>query len=128
MYFKTEKNTSNGLFIELYSDVNDFQPGYSELLLDKKYHEYARLKNYSFAKYINGKIVLSTGDFPFDQTDAEYVDKNSDYRIFSSDSFKHVLYKNGNATVMISRPVLTSGDIITVSYTHLRAHETRHDL
>ena len=120
LFFKTEKNTTNGLFIELYSDVNDFQPGYSELLLDKKYHEYAHLKNYSFAKYLNGKIVLSTGDFPFDQTDAEYVDKNSDYRIFNSDSFKHVLYKNGNATVMISRPVLTAGDII-ISFAYLFA-------
>src|SRR5450759_1060644 len=120
MYFKTEKNTSNGLFIELYSDVSDFQPGYSELLLDKKYHEYARLKNYSFAKYINGKIVLSTGDFPFDQTDVEYVEKSSDYRIFSSDGFRHVLYKNGNVTVMISRPVLTAGDII-ISFAYLFA-------
>jgi signal transduction histidine kinase len=120
IFYRAAKNVTNGLFIELYSDVNIFQSGYSELLLDKKYHGYSGLKDYSFAKYINGKIVLSTGEFPFDKTDAEYVDKQSDYRIFRSDGFNHVLYKNGNATVMISRPDLTPGDML-ISFAYLFA-------
>jgi two-component system nitrogen regulation sensor histidine kinase NtrY len=120
MYYKTGRSTTNGLFIELYNDVNVFQPGYSELLLDKKYHGYAGLKDYSFAKYLNGEMVLRTGEFPFDKTDAEYVDKISDYRIFRTEGYKHVLYKNGNATVMISRPDLTAGDII-ISFAYLFA-------
>jgi signal transduction histidine kinase len=119
-YYKSAKNKTNGLFIELYSDVNVFQPGYSELLLDKKYHAYAGLKDYSFAKYINGEIVLRTGEFPYDKTDEEYVDKISDYSIFRTDGFKHVLYKNGNATVIITRPVLTPGDII-ISFAYIFA-------
>jgi two-component system, NtrC family, nitrogen regulation sensor histidine kinase NtrY len=120
LYFKSGRNTTNGLFIELYSDVNVFQPGYSELLLDKKYQRYGGLKDYSFAKYINGEMVLRTGEFPFDKNDAEYVDKISDYRIFRTDGYKHVLYKNGNATVMISRPDLTAGDIM-ISFAYLFA-------
>jgi two-component system, NtrC family, nitrogen regulation sensor histidine kinase NtrY len=120
VYYNSTKNIINGLFIELYSDVNVFQPGYSELLLDKKYHGYAGLKDYSFAKYINGEIVLRTPEFPYDKTDAEYVDKFSDYRIFRTDGYKHVLYKNGNATVIITRPDLTQGDII-ISFAYLFA-------
>ena len=120
LYYKSMKNKTNGLFIELYSDVNVFQPGYSELLLDKKYHSYSGLKDYSFAKYINGEMVLRTGDFPFNKTDEEYIDKSSDYRIFRTDGFKHVLYKNGNATVMITRPVLTPGDVI-ISFAYIFA-------
>ncbi len=119
-YYISGKSKINGLFIELYGDVNVFQPGYSELLLDKKYHEYAGLKDYSFAKYINGEIVLRTPEFPFDKTDAEYVDKFSDYRIFRTEGYKHVLYKNGNTTVIITRPKLTSGDII-ISFAYLFA-------
>jgi signal transduction histidine kinase len=117
-YYKSGTNKTNGLFIELYSDVNVFQPGYSELLLDKKYHGYAGLKDYSFAKYINGEMVLRTPEFPYDKTDAEYVDKISDYRIFRTEGYKHVLYKNGNATVIISRPVLTPGDLI-ISFAYI---------
>jgi len=117
-YYKSGKNKTNGLFIELYSDVNVFQPGYSELLLDKKYHRYSGLKDYSFAKYINGEIVLRTPEFPYDKTDAEYIDKFSDYRIFRTEGFKHVLYKNGNATVIITRPALTPGDLI-ISFAYI---------
>ena len=120
LFYKTGRRTTNGLFIELYSDVNVFQPGYSELLLDKKYHKYAGIKDYSFAKYINGEIALRTGDFPYNKTDAEYIDKLSDYRIYSSEGFRHVLYKNGSATVILSRPELTAGDII-ISFAYLFA-------
>jgi two-component system nitrogen regulation sensor histidine kinase NtrY len=120
LFYKTDSNVTNGLFIELYSDINVFEPGYSSLLLDKKYHGYSGLKDYSFAKYINGEIVLRTGEFPFDKTDAEYVDKISDYRIFRTEGFRHVLYKNGNSTVMISRPDLTPGDVI-ISFAYLFA-------
>jgi two-component system, NtrC family, nitrogen regulation sensor histidine kinase NtrY len=119
-YFNSGKNKTNGLFIELYSDVNVLTPGYSELLLDKRYHKYAGLKDYQFAKYINGEIVLRTEGFPYDKTDAEYIGKFSDYRIFRTGGFKHVLYKNGNTTVVISRPVLTIGDIV-ISFAYLFA-------
>lgn len=120
LFYKAGKRTTNGLFIELYSDVNVFQPGYSELLLDKKFHKYAGLKDYSFAKYINGEIVLRTGDFPYDKSDAEYVDKISDYRIFRSEGFRHLLYKNGSTTVIISQHDLTPGDRI-ISFAYLFA-------
>jgi len=110
----------NGLFIDLYSDINVFQPGYSELLLDKKYHSYARLGEYSFAKYINGNLVLSTGDFTYDKTDADYIGKVTDYSIFKADNYKHVLYRSGNVTVIISRPALSAQDII-ISFAYLFA-------
>jgi signal transduction histidine kinase len=111
---------TNGLFIELFSDVNFFQPGYSALLLDERYHGFAGLKDYSFAKYINGEIALRKGDFPYKKTDAEYVEKLNDYRIFRSEGYKHVLYMNGNSTVIISRPYITTGDIL-ISFAYLFA-------
>jgi two-component system, NtrC family, nitrogen regulation sensor histidine kinase NtrY len=117
LLFKESPTITHGLFIELYNDVNVFQPGYTELLLDKKFRGYSGLKDYSFAKYINGEIVLKSGEFPYSKADDEYIDKNTDYRIFNDGKFKHILYKNGNATVIISRPELNAGDIlITFAY------------
>jgi signal transduction histidine kinase len=118
LFFDKRPGITNGLFIELYSDINVFQPGYSELLLDKKFRGYSGMKDYSFAKYINGEIVLKSGEFAFSKTDVEYIDKNSDYRIFNLEGFNHVLYRNGNATVMISRPKLNAGNII-ISFAYL---------
>ena len=118
LFFRASSETTNGLFIELYGDINVFQPGYSELLLDKRFHGYSGLKNYSFAKYLNGSMILNYGDFPYNKADEEYVDENSDYRIFDNEGFRHIVYRNGNATVMISRPLLNAGNMI-ISFAYL---------
>lgn len=120
LFYDLGDNYSNGLFIELYGDVDAFQEGYSELLLDKKYQGYIKLKDYSFGKYINGNLVIRTGDFPYDKTDNEYIDKESEYRIFNKEGYNHVLYKNGNVTVIISEPKLSIVNIF-VSFAYLFA-------
>jgi two-component system, NtrC family, nitrogen regulation sensor histidine kinase NtrY len=120
LFFRSDSGITNGLFIDLYNDVNVFQPGYSELLLDKNYHNFSGLKDYSLAKYINGEIVIRTGDFPYKKSDEEYVGENSEYRIYSEEGYKHVLYTNGNATVIISKPLLTLGDVL-ISFAYLFA-------
>ncbi|MDX9725717.1 MAG: HAMP domain-containing sensor histidine kinase [Bacteroidales bacterium] len=120
LFFGFEDGRTNGLFMDLYSDIKVFQPGYTELLLDKKYHSYARLREYSFVKYINGEMVLTTGDFTYDKTDAVYVDKVVDFRFFKADLHRHALYRNGNVTVMISRPELSVQDIL-VSFAYIFA-------
>jgi len=118
--FKSPGRNLNGLYIELYSDINVFQEGYSELLLDKKFHGYSGLREYAFAKYLNGEVVIRNGDFPYNMNDADYVVENSDFRFFNSGGFKHILYKNGNATVIISRPRLTVSDVV-ISFAYLFA-------
>ena len=119
-FFDNRNGNTNGLYIDLLNDINLFKPGYSEILLDKKYHGYARLKDYSFAKYVNGEIVLRTGEYPYFKTDAQYTIKNTDYTIFNGEGYNHILYKNGNVTVIISRPLLSAGDII-ISFAYLFA-------
>jgi two-component system, NtrC family, nitrogen regulation sensor histidine kinase NtrY len=120
LFYSLPGNKTNGLFVELRSTADAFEAGYSELLLDKTYRGYSKLKDYSFAKYINGNLVLRTGEFPYDKTDAEYIDKNSDYRTFERESFKHVLYKNGNVTVIVSKPKLTAFDVL-ISFAYIFA-------
>jgi signal transduction histidine kinase len=116
-FFGKSEEITNGLFIELYSDVNVFQPGYSELLVDRKFRGYSGLREYSFVKYINGEVVFTSGEFPYDKSDVDYIDKNSDYRIFNGGGFKHILYRNGNATVILSKPRINTGNIlITFAY------------
>jgi len=112
LFFDYGNSRVNGLFIDLYSDIKVFQPGYSELLLDRKYHSYARLRDYSFAKYINGEIVIATGDYSYTKSDADYTGKAADYRFFNADNYKHALYRNGNVTVIISRPLVSAPDMI----------------
>jgi len=120
LQYEFENSGNNGLFIDLYSDIKVFQPGYSELLLDKKYHSYARLKDYSFAKYINGDLVLRTGDFPYSITDEKYVEDVTDYKFFRSDTYNLSMYANGNVTVIIGRLIVSFQDIL-ISFAYLFA-------
>ncbi|MBN1108246.1 MAG: HAMP domain-containing protein, partial [Bacteroidales bacterium] len=117
LQFRHDNSITHGLFIELYSDVNLFLPGYSELLLDRRFRGHSDIKDYSFAKYINGELVLKSGDFAYSKGDDEYIGRDADYRIFRSGGFRHILYRNGNATVMLSRPELNGGNLlITFAY------------
>ncbi|MBG0860125.1 MAG: HAMP domain-containing protein [Bacteroidales bacterium] len=118
LFFKNIQAATNGLFIELYSDVNILQPGYTELLLDKNFRVYPGLKDFSFAKYINGEIVLKSGEFPYNKTDVDYIDRDSEYRLFDLEGYRHILFKNGNVTVVLGRTELTAGNII-ISFAYL---------
>lgn len=120
LIYRARSNYLHGLFIELYGDVNVFQPGYSALLLDEKFKGYAGLRDYSFAKYINGEIVLRAGEFPYPKTDGQYTENVKEYKVFRDGDYRHVLYKNGNSTVIISRPLITAGDMI-ISFAYLFA-------
>lgn len=106
-YFNNRFSGRNGLFIELYSDMGSLESGYSELLLDKKYNRFSELYKYSFAKYIDGRLVLAHGDYDYYSSDNVYIgDSNADYQIFEENALRHVLYRNGNSTIIISREAL----------------------
>ncbi len=119
LYFNVGRRGRNGLFIELFSDVNIFQPGYSELLLDKKYHGYSGLSDYSFIKYIDGFTAISYGEYDYNSEDSVYLNNlRSDYLIYKEGGFKHILFKNGGTTVIISRPSLTASNLL-ISFAYL---------
>ena len=119
LYFDDGRRGINGLFIELFSDVNIFQPGYSELLLDKKYHGYSGLSDYSFIKYINGSTAISYGEYDYNSKDSVYLSNiRSDYLIFKEGGYKHILFKNGDSTVIISRPSI-SGPNLLISFAYI---------
>jgi signal transduction histidine kinase len=117
MTFDQGSGIINRLFIELYADIDVFHAGYSELLLDKKYQGYSKLKSYSFAKYINGELALRTGEYPYQKSDNEYIGNDSEYNFFRAEGYNHTLFKNGNVTVIISRPLISWVDnVISFAY------------
>ncbi|MCK7494139.1 MAG: hypothetical protein MZW92_25105 [Comamonadaceae bacterium] len=71
-YFDVPGGGSNGIFIELLSFVNAFREGYPELLTDQKYLRSTGTKDYSFAKYMDGSLVLNTGDFRYWTSDRDF--------------------------------------------------------
>jgi two-component system, NtrC family, nitrogen regulation sensor histidine kinase NtrY len=105
-YYPLPEGGTNGLFIELFSFVNAFREGYPELLIDQKYMKAIGPRDYSFAKYIDGNLVLNTGDFRFWTNDREIIDSSQAYHFFEQDGYSHLLYNTGNVSVILSRPVI----------------------
>jgi two-component system, NtrC family, nitrogen regulation sensor histidine kinase NtrY len=103
-YYPAQGGGTNGLFIELFSFVNAFREGYPELLIDQKYMRAVGPMKYSFAKYIDGNLVLNTGDFPYWTNDRELTEEKDGYLFFERDGYNHVLYRNDNISVILSRP------------------------
>jgi two-component system, NtrC family, nitrogen regulation sensor histidine kinase NtrY len=103
-YFPQPGGGINALFIELFSYVNAFREGYPELLVDKKYMRSESPKGYSFAKYIDGNLVLNTGEFRYWTNDRDLEILPGEYIFFDRDEYRHILYNNGNITVILSRP------------------------
>ena len=103
-YYELPSGGTNGLFIELFSFVNAFAEGYPELLTDRKHLRQVRLKDYSFAKYIDGTLVLNTGDFPYPKSESGVFSTESEFSYLSSDGFDHMVYRQDEATVIFSRP------------------------
>lgn len=105
-YFPVQGGATNGLFIELLSFVNAFREGYPELLIDQKYMRVMGPREYAFAKYIDGNLVLNTGDFPYWTNDRELTEGEDGYLFFERDGYSHALYRNDNISVVLSRPVI----------------------
>lgn len=118
MTYEKGSGLSNRLFIELYADIDAFHAGYSELLLDKKYQGYSKLRDYSLGKYINGKLAVRTGEFPYLKTDDEYIGTVSEYKFFTTEGYDHTLFRNGNVTVIISKPAVSLVEIV-ISFAYI---------
>ena len=102
-YFDAPQGGVNGLFIELFSYVNAFREGYPELLNDEKYMRPVRLKDYSMAKYIDGDLVLTFGEFSYPKSDDDIAGSVPDFHSFARDGFEHFIYPLGDTTVILSR-------------------------
>ncbi|MFO7574138.1 MAG: hypothetical protein R6W67_03165, partial [Bacteroidales bacterium] len=105
-YFDAPTGSKNGLFIELYSYVSAFREGYPELLTDEEYMRPVRLKGYSLAKYIDGDLVINTGEFSYPKRDNDIAGSNPEFHSFSRDGFEHFVYRLGDTTVILSRRVI----------------------
>lgn len=91
----------NKLYIELKSRLMTEELGYPELLLNEKNIPKNLYKEYSFAKYTNGKLVHQNGTFSYSLTSDIAKHQKEEYRIETFDGFEHVFYKASDTSVIV---------------------------
>lgn len=99
-----ENNIVRKLYIELVSRPNWELVGYPELLIEGNISK-NKLRNYSWAKYHNNKLISHTGDYSY-KTKLQSTDSSSsNLYFFNQNNYSHLVYKASNLdTVIISKP------------------------
>lgn len=94
----------------LYCEINSTPTfsglGYPELLKDQEEHANLTLfKNYSFAKYIDNKLVKQIGNYRYPIKFNSEVIKINEKKLYEDEDILHLLYKpNEKTTLILSRP------------------------
>ncbi|NLA24631.1 MAG: YfhO family protein, partial [Bacteroidales bacterium] len=101
-YFKflSDEQNETQLFIELNSKLFSEGLGYPELLLDKTYAPKKTMKNYSYAKYNNKKLIVKKGEYEYPY---KYFFENnkSDFDIANLKDYSHLAYRPDSENIII---------------------------
>ena len=107
------------VFIELVSTLASEGLGYPELLLDKSMEKPTSYKNFSYAKYNNGMLVDSQGDFMYNHYFDAYEVSDETFTIGRWNGHRHIIYRiNENNYVIVSREIFSLIDYL-ISFPYL---------
>lgn len=121
-YHPSNSKLPVSLFLELVSRLaSEDELGYPELLLDKRFGQLSKLRDYSYAKYSKGLLISQSGKFNYDLSSKAYNIGDKDFKTLRSGGQDHILYKSGKETlVILSSPTVTLLDlVVSFSYTFM---------
>ncbi|HTO34863.1 MAG TPA: hypothetical protein VLZ72_01375, partial [Flavobacterium sp.] len=112
-FFPNDPENETSLFIELHSKPFFEGLGYPELLVNRR--EQARMKlldGYSYAKYVNGKLVKRSGPYNY-KPDLSLYNSGVDGKVFIKErGFSHLVYHlNENFAVVLSSKDYSVNDV-----------------
>ena len=106
-FILNEGSDTISVFIELFSFfIPDEGLGYPELLIDENIKTFSGLENYSYARYVNDKLVFKYGDYPYRTNIKGYGEKltevffqhnNTDHYITKIDDSKYLMISKAEA-------------------------------
>ena len=102
-WFRKEKEGEAPLqlYIELWPSGAPDEVGYPELLLDDRSAKGNSMKGYSYAKYLNNKIITQFGDYKYNITGDIFQTDPSDYHTVYYDNREHLVYRLDENSMMV---------------------------
>jgi len=106
------------VFIELDSRLLSEGLGYPELLLDEDMQKDSRTK-YSYAKYNQGKLITSSGQYAYRMTSELYSKGTEAFELIKLEGYDHVTYNiDKDNFIIVTRPSVFFIDII-ISFSYI---------
>ncbi len=101
-FFTHDSDKETSLFIELHSKPFFEGIGYPELLVSQMEQSRVRLLNeYSHAKYINGRLVKRSGDYPYKSTFQKGKSVLNEKIFLKEGDYSHLVYQPQKDVVVI---------------------------
>ncbi|MCD4724294.1 MAG: GHKL domain-containing protein [Bacteroidales bacterium] len=100
-FILNEGSDTISVFIELFSFfIPDEGLGYPELLIDENIKTFSGLENYSYARYVNDKLVFKYGDYPYRTNIKGYGEKATEV-FFHHNNTDHYITKIDDSSYLI---------------------------
>lgn len=102
------------IFIELfYKYISETGLGYPDLLIDKKVRIISGLSNYSYAKYVDDKLIYKNGDFSYHLGFQNYEYQGETSYFIDNEGYNHYIIKLDDSNkLIISKKNTTWLDLI----------------
>ncbi len=114
-YVDSVSGHSSRLFIEINSKPYFVGLGYPELLTNKGDRlNIEQYEGYSYAKYVDGKLVARFGDYNY-HLSSQWIGARGkqNFSFFESDGYSHLLFQSGNNQfVVLSYPLLSLKNVL----------------
>ena len=89
------------LFIELWPGGSLDEVGYPELLLDDRLVKGNTLKDYSYARYLNNRIISKYGDYRYNLSGDIFQSDTSEYHLVNDDNMVHLVFRSDENNMMV---------------------------
>ncbi|NQT77869.1 MAG: HAMP domain-containing protein [Bacteroidetes bacterium] len=108
-----EGSDTISLFIELFSFfIPEDGLGYPELLIDENIKTFSVLENYSYARYVNDKLVFKFGDYPYRTNITGYGKTETEVFFYHNNTDHYITKIEDNTYLIISKEEAGFLDII----------------
>lgn len=117
-YFSTDSSQTVTLFLELDSRLITEELGYPELLLSDRLREGSLHRDYTYAKFSNGRLITQSGNYSYSLRSNMYSSGTEEFETTISNGWKHLAYNldPGNTIVVSSPRVGLLNAAITFTY------------
>lgn len=117
-YFSADSTATATLFLELDSRLVTEELGYPELLLSDRLRKGFFHKDYTYAKYNNGRLITQSGDYSYNLKQDPYTPGSGEFEYTVYDGYEHLAYHTDDMnTVVVSNPrVSLLNTAITFTY------------
>jgi two-component system nitrogen regulation sensor histidine kinase NtrY len=102
------------IFVELfYKYISETGLGYPDLLIDKNIKVISGLSDYSYARYVDDKLIYKNGDFSYKLGFQAYEKQDQESYFIDNEGYNHYVVRQDDAnTLIISKKNLTLLDLV----------------